>query len=153
MGGPAKIDGKLMEECNNFFECKFEINNRTYPTSEHYFQCCKCINDSDFNSVYEANTAMASWTHGNKVKLRSDWESVKVTSMYNGNRAKFFQNKELADKLIATTGDVEFRSSTPFWNYWNGMIIMRIRAELKDDLEVAEAIRVKIEEYENSKKK
>lgn len=39
---------------------------------------------------------------GRKVTLRKDWESVKIKIMEEIVRAKFVQNPELAQKLIAT---------------------------------------------------
>ena len=48
---------------------------------------------------------------GRRVKLRKDWEAVKVKIMEELVRAKFTQNPDLADKLLAT-GDAYLESKT-----------------------------------------
>jgi hypothetical protein len=156
MGGPAKIDGELHEECDNFLICSFEVDGITYPSAEHYFQCMKTTNKNDHDKIKLASTAMKSWTLGNEVKLRSDWEEVKVNIMYEGNLAKFTQNEELMKSLCSSLGKVDFGGSTPFWNYWNGLIMERIRAEIRgteEDNKVAEEIRILMDQYSLEKKK
>ena len=37
-----------------------------------------------------------------RVKLRPDWEAVKVRVMYDGNRAKFEQHPEKAANLVSS---------------------------------------------------
>ncbi|CAF5071623.1 unnamed protein product, partial [Rotaria sp. Silwood1] len=71
---------------------------------------------------------------GKTVQLRSDWESVKVDEMYKGNLAKFQQNEDLRKALLESgTGPILFTESSPFWNYWNDLILQRIRAELRQN--------------------
>lgn len=68
--------------------------------------------------------------------------------MYEANLHKFQQNKELREVLIATKGDIVY--GTGFWDKWNGIIMTRIRAELRDgpgDLDVVLTERKKMEEY------
>lgn len=68
--------------------------------------------------------------------------------MYEANLHKFQQNKELRGVLIATKGDIVY--GTGFWDKWNGIIMTRIRAELRDgpgDLDVVLRERKKMEEY------
>lgn len=68
--------------------------------------------------------------------------------MYEANLHKFQQNKELREVLIATKGDIVY--GTGFWDKWNGIIMTRIRAELRDgpgDLDVVLGERKKMEEY------
>ena len=77
--------------------------------------------------------------------------------MYEGNKAKFDQHKDLAEKLMNTKGDVIFGGSTSFWNKWNGLIMERIRAELRDrdeeDKKTVERIKKLMEEYQKSQTK
>jgi len=54
--------------------------------------------------------------------------------MYLGNLAKFQQNEDLRNALLSSgTGSIRFTGSTPFWNRWNGLILERIRAELRQN--------------------
>lgn len=155
MGGPAWIDGKEHDECDNFLECPFKVDDVTYKTAEHYFQCMKTMNKEDHDYILKAGSGMSAWVKGNEIKLRSDWESQKVKIMYEGNKAKFEQNEDLKKSLCESEGSVKFNNSTAFWNYWNGKIMERIRAEFRGnegDLEVAETIAKEMAEYEEAKK-
>lgn len=145
MGGPGLIDGKYHEETNNFQICKFMVDGYEYTTAEGYFQAAKatCFEDREMVRK-EGKNGLSAYSLGGKIKLRPDWEEVKVDEMYKGNFAKFEQNKEFVEKLTASKGPVRFLSSTDFWNYWNARIMERIRAEFRDTEEdkiVAEKIK------------
>ena len=77
---------------------------------------------------------------GRRVSLRRDWEDVKVSIMEEVVRAKFTQNAELADKLLAT-GDAHLEEGNTWgdrvWGTVNGIganqlgiILMKIRDEI-----------------------
>ncbi len=152
MGGPGVIDGKEHPETDNFLPCKFVINGITYSSAENYFQCAKTINEQDREKVLNSGPGEESELAGQTVQLRPDWESVKVDEMYKGNLAKFQQNDDLRKALVESgTGSIHFTLSTPFWNHWNGLIIQRIRAELRnhgeEDAQRATEIRQAMEKY------
>jgi predicted NAD-dependent protein-ADP-ribosyltransferase YbiA (DUF1768 family) len=152
MGGPADIDGKSHPETDNFLPCQFVINGMTYSSAENYFQCSKTTNEADRDMVSRSGSGCSAWAAGQKVKIRSDWEAVKVDEMYNGNLAKFQQNEDLRNALLGSgTGKIRFTGSTPFWNKWNGLILERIRAELRqngdEDARHAAEIRVAMEKF------
>lgn len=152
MGGPATIDGKSHSETDNFLPCEFTINGTTYPSVENYFQCAKTTNDADRAKVLKSGTGGSAWSAGQHVQIRSDWESIKVNEMYNGNLAKFQQNDNLRKPLVESgDGQILFRGSTSFWNKWNGLILERIRAELRQDgdkdAKRAEEIRNLMDDY------
>jgi predicted NAD-dependent protein-ADP-ribosyltransferase YbiA (DUF1768 family) len=134
MGGPADIDGKEHPETDNFLPCKFIIDGITYLSAENYFQCAKTTNQADRDMVLKSGAGCSAWAAGQRVKIRADWELVKVDEMYNGNLAKFQQNENLRNDLLSSgTGSIRFTGSTPFWNKWNGLILERIRAELRQN--------------------
>ena len=77
-----------------------------------------------------------------QVKLRSDWEDVKLGTMLEVCRAKFTQNPQLAKRLLAT-GDEELVEGNnwgdTFWGKVDGKgqnhlgrILMQIRDALKE---------------------
>lgn len=152
MGGPATIDGKAHPETDNFGATQFTINGVTFPSVENYFQWVKATNDVDRQRVLGSGTGMSAWQAGQNIAIRADWEAVKVQEMYNGNRAKFEQNEALRQALVQS-GDspIIFRGSTSFWCEWNGLIMERLRAELRNDGEKdqrrAEEIRLRMEQY------
>ena len=157
MGGPGVIDGKEHPETDNFLPCKFVIDGITYLSAESYFQCAKTTNKQDRDKILNSGTADSCELAGQTVQLRSDWESVKVDEMYKGNVAKFQQNEDLRKALSESgTGSIGFTQSSPFWNHWNGLIMHRIRAELRqngeEDAQLALEIRQAMEKYAQEKK-
>lgn len=89
------------------------------------------------------------------VKLRKDWEVVKVRVMYTGNKAKLQQHPKLAQSLISSKGDVHFGASSAFWCHWNARIMTLLREELKDkdqDKELIAKIWGEIEAYEDKER-
>eukprot|EP00047_Mylnosiga_fluctuans_P014269 m.36968 g.36968 ORF g.36968 m.36968 type:complete len:168 (+) comp5420_c0_seq1:72-575(+) len=151
MGGPADIDGECHRECDNFHQSPFVVNGITYANAEHYFQWAKCVLEEDKERILKVTEAVEAWAIGNNVRLRPDWEKVKVRVMYVGNKARFEQHPELLAPLVSTHGKVVFTGSTSFWNKWNGKIMELIRAEARrgpGDAEHATALWQEIEAYE-----
>eukprot|EP00470_Lotharella_oceanica_P006144 CAMPEP_0170168974 /NCGR_PEP_ID=MMETSP0040_2-20121228/1916_1 /TAXON_ID=641309 /ORGANISM="Lotharella oceanica, Strain CCMP622" /LENGTH=141 /DNA_ID=CAMNT_0010407443 /DNA_START=181 /DNA_END=606 /DNA_ORIENTATION=+ len=72
------------------------------------------------------------WSMGQsrRYKIVENWEEIKVDVMYEANKAKFSQNAKLKEVLLSTKGDIDARGF-PFWAYWNGRILERIREELR----------------------
>eukprot|EP01124_Arcella_intermedia_P006480 TRINITY_DN1382_c0_g1_i1.p1 TRINITY_DN1382_c0_g1~~TRINITY_DN1382_c0_g1_i1.p1 ORF type:complete len:188 (-),score=26.61 TRINITY_DN1382_c0_g1_i1:29-526(-) len=161
MGGPGWVDGKLCLCVDNFGRAIFVIDSVTYCSAENYFQCQKCVDEhgnktDEFERVRRSGEGASCWMAGSNVKLRRDWEVVKVKAMYEGNLAKFQQNPNLAAELKATKGPITFDNSTPFWCKWNGRIMELIREELRDpgvrNEEVIQRIRGMMLDYENEHK-
>ena len=75
------------------------------------------------------------------MQLRHDWEKVKFDIMYEICKAKFSQNAELKDKLLATGDEYLEEGNTwgdRIWGTVNGKgqnnlgkILMRVREELR----------------------
>jgi len=128
-----------------------------YCSSENYFQCAKCISKEEFENVRKSGSGTNVWIAGNNVKLRNDWEVIKIRAMYNGNRAKFEQDKNLKELLLSTKGSIVFDGSTNFWNMWNSRILELIREELRSikerDQSKIKAIWTQIDEHEGKIKK
>jgi ribA/ribD-fused uncharacterized protein len=78
---------------------------------------------------------------GRKLKLRKDWDEIKLTVMEEVLKMKFLGNQKLAQKLI-DTGDAVLIEGN-WWNdtYWGvcndkgenhlGQLLMKIRKELQ----------------------
>ena len=151
MGGPALIDGTYHQETNNFKPCYFKVADLVYSSPENYFQAAKAANPEDREYIRtEGKTGLNSWSLGGTIKMRSDWEEVKVEEMYTGNRACFDQYEDQVKDLINTKGPIKFHGSTPFWNFWNGKIMERLRAEFRnteEDQKIAQEIRELMDKY------
>ena len=76
-------------------------------------------------------------------RLRGDWEEVKDNIMYEICKAKFTQNEDLKEKLLATGNDILEEGNTwgdRVWGTVNGVgenrlgkILMRVREELRNE--------------------
>ena len=148
------------------------IDGREYPTVEHFFQASKFIASAEVlpamryaDLVREATTpniakVLACQKVGGGyqwrtklnliitqylaegVIIRPDWEIVKNDVMYEGVHQKFLQNRELAEKLLAT-GVKQLVEHTGRDAYWGdggdgsgrnmlGEILMKVRGALRE---------------------
>lgn len=119
-----------------------------FKTVEHYFQASKAYNFDDANKIRLASSARTAKTLGRSVELIDNWDAHRNPCMLQGLRYKFDQNKELADKLIATLphplvegntwndrywGMVQLNGANgPVWvgENWLGKMLMIVRTEL-----------------------
>ena len=81
---------------------------------------------------------------GRRVQLRADWEDVKLSIMEDIVRAKFTQNEDLKQLLLATGDLVLEEGNTWHDTFWGvdvktqegenhlGRILMRVRQELRE---------------------
>src|SRR5690606_2630531 len=72
-----------------------------YKSAEHAYQSEKAVTYEDYIYVKESPTPRIARQRGNKIKLREDWDNVKVQIMRIVLKDKF-NNKSLAQKLIDT---------------------------------------------------
>jgi len=92
------------EFLSNFYRSPFFMEGHVFPTVEHYFQACKTLDASEFKHVVNQRTPGQAKRAGQKVKLRDDWEAIKVRIMFQAVLAKFNQNGDLRKRLIAIRG-------------------------------------------------
>jgi len=129
-------------EFSNFAAFTIEIDGRTWPTSEHYFQAQKFAGTEHEELIRTTPSPMtvARMGRDRKRPLRIDWEEVKDVIMQEAVRAKFRQHPRLAAKLLET-GTAEIVEHTENDAYWGdggdgkgrnrlGQILMQVRAEL-----------------------
>ena len=123
---------------SNFYEAPVTWNGLTYLNNEAAFQSAKTFSDRECFTNLDPSSAKKL---GRKVQLRNDWENVKDNVMYEICKAKFSQNAELKNKLLAT-GDEHLEEGNTWgdkiWGTVNGIgenrlgkILMKIREELK----------------------
>ncbi len=86
---------------SNFYEVPVTYEGLTYQNSEAAYQAQKCADTKDREAFTAMNPAEAKKA-GRTVTLRKDWEDVKISIMTGIVRAKFEQNPDLAERLIAT---------------------------------------------------
>ena len=97
---------------SNFYTCNIEYDGLKFNNVEAAFQAQKCVDDEQKKAFTGISGADAKRL-GRRVKLRTDWESVKVDIMKELVKQKFIQNPELLKRLM-DTGDEELVEG----NYW-----------------------------------
>ena len=125
---------------SNFYESPVTWNGLTYLNNEAAFQSAKTFSDRECFTNLDPSSAKKL---GRKVQLRNDWEKVKFDIMYEICKAKFSQNEELRNMLMAT--GVEYLEEGNTWGdrIWGtvndigenrlGKILMRVREELRSE--------------------
>lgn len=98
---------------SNFYPSTIYHDGITYPTNEHFFQAMKTLDINERKAIAAAETPGMAKRMGRNVKLRPDWEKIKVDVMRLGLILKF-TDAELAKKLLAT-GDEELVEG----NWWH----------------------------------
>lgn len=97
----AKFSGSY-RFLSNFYPAEVEYEGLTYKTSEHAYQAAKATNADDRAKIRKAKSPGEAKRMGRRIKIRPDWESVKVEVMRTILIDKFRRNKDLARLLIET---------------------------------------------------
>ena len=127
---------------SNFYEAPVEYRGIRYGSNEAAFQAQKCLTEEEKLEFAPLRPSDAK-KKGRRVKLRPDWEQVKIGIMEEIVRVKFTQNEELRVLLLATGDAVLEEGNT--WNdtFWGvhlkngqgqnhlGRILMKVREELR----------------------
>ena len=74
---------------SNFYPSTIYHEGITYPTNEHFFQAMKTLDIDERKAIAAAETPGLAKRMGRNVKLRPDWEAVKVDVMRLGLILKF----------------------------------------------------------------
>ncbi|MBQ9313438.1 MAG: NADAR family protein [Clostridia bacterium] len=121
----------------------FEKDGIFFKTSEHYYQAQKFEDQLVRELIINAATPKIASTIGRNrdYTLRSDWEEVKKSVMFDAVYYKFKQNEDILKKLL-DTGDSFIIEATVKENYWGcgpnndgqnnyGKIVMLVRDRLR----------------------
>jgi len=126
---------------SNFYPVPVIVDRIKFNSTEHAYQMFK-TDDLDWRKqIKNAKTPGQSKRLGAKCPMRKDWDNVKVDVMRKCIRAKFTQNEDLKEKLLAT-GDQKLEEGNTwgdtFWGTVNGhgknmlgRVLMEIREELR----------------------
>lgn len=131
---------------SNFYEAPVTYNGLTYQNNEAAFQAQKTLIESERKRFCSMNASEAKKT-GRHVILRKDWEDVKIDIMRDIVEAKFRQNPDLAEKLLAT-GDAYLEEGNTWgdrtWGTVNGQgannlgrILLEVREELSQERDLS----------------
>lgn len=125
---------------SNFYEAPITYENITYRNNEAAFQAQKTL-DIELRKEFSSLSPNEAKRKGRKLKLRDDWDLVRVNIMREICLAKFTQNTELGEKLI-NTGDLLLEEDNnwgdTFWGVVDGTgfnmlgnILMSVREDIK----------------------
>lgn len=145
---------------SNFYESPIVVDDKSWPTTEHFFQAMKFLNMDAHVMVGDQKVHMteyirlhcktpkeaATWGRKREYPIRPDWEKIKETVMTMALCAKFSQHPQLAEKLLAT-GDEDLVEDSPVDFYWGvgrngtgqnrlGALLMEVREALKEGKEL-----------------
>jgi ribA/ribD-fused uncharacterized protein len=125
---------------SNFYHCPISYAGQRYPTTEHAFQALKTLDLEERSKISRAGTPGQAKRLGREVKLRKDWESVKVDIMREILHAKFTQNTDLLQRLLLT-GETELIEGNTWgdreWGQVNGVgknLLGKLLMELRRNL-------------------
>lgn len=107
---------------SNWFVSLFEIDGVTYFCVEQYMMAMKAkiFNDTNIlQKIMQSNDQREVKALGRKVKNYNDevWSKERIKVVYDGNLAKFTQNKKLKDYLLSTKDKVLVEAS-PYDEIW-----------------------------------
>ncbi len=136
---------------SNFYPCRIDLEGITYPSVEHAYQASKTLDPKERLKIANLSTPREAKRAGQKLKIRPDWEEVKIPVMEVLVRQKFNRHPSLK-RLLLTTGDQEIQKG----NTWNdtfggislstgegrnelGKILMCVRKELRSTRSVLNA--------------
>lgn len=100
---------------SNFYPKSITFEGDVYPSVENAFQASKCINKSD-REVFKHCSPKEAKKFGRQVKLRDDWEEVKIDLMTILVTTKF-KDPKLAARLMLVQ-DTIIEHNTWHDNFW-----------------------------------
>ena len=132
-------------EFTNFYSAPIEIDRKTWPTTEHYFQAQKFVGTPYEEQIrhFPRPRQAFDFTRDPKVSRwrRNDWESIKEHVMYKALLAKFTQHDYLR-KMLLETKERDLIEHSPYDSYWGdggdgsgknrlGELLMQLRRKLQ----------------------
>lgn len=113
------------------------LDNVVYPTAEHAYQAAKSIDQKQRDVILTQLTPGQAKRKGRQIKLREDWDLIKLSVMYEIVLDKFERNPVLAHALLLTGskeliegnawGDTFWGRSRGVGSNHLGIILMQVR--------------------------
>lgn len=139
---------------SNFYNSPIKFNGILYANNESAFQAQKVL-DNNIRLEFANLPPNEGKRKGRRVRLREDWETIKDYIMIQVVYAKFTQNKELKEKLLATGSAYLEEGNT--WNdtYWGvcrgyganklGYTLMAVREMIREQEKESETVYVVVQ--------
>lgn len=140
-GNPVKGFFGPYRFLSNFWPVTIEFEQRKYPTVEHAYQAAKSIDPHHRDMIRVCPTPGQAKRLGKKIKLRPDWDNIKISIMLDLLRQKF-KEPLLRRGLLDTKARELIEENTwgdTFWGIFKhkgknvlGKLLMLIRIELRN---------------------
>ena len=127
---------------SNFYVWSIEHEGLTYRTVEHAFQASKTLDQNERRRIANMFAPGDAKRAGRRVKLREDWEKVKVGVMLDLLRKKFAPPTLLSNALLNTDDAELIEGNTWGDRFWGvcegegknilGKLLMALREELRN---------------------
>ena len=126
---------------SNFYPCHVRYLLTSYRSAEHAYQASKTNRPMERRRIRHATTPSLAKRLGRQATLREGWDKTKVGVMHAIVKAKFAQNPELRQRLLATENEQLVEGNwwgDTFWGVCHGegenhlgCILMQVRKELQ----------------------
>ena len=130
------------ENLGTFSEHSFELEERLWPSVEHYFQAMKFENESYQEKIRLAPHPKTARKLGRSrfKRIRSDWSDIKEVIMTRGVYTKCRTHLNVADELMASAPN-KIMENSQYDYFWGcgrdrrgtntyGKVLMNVRAKL-----------------------
>lgn len=149
--GPILFYGKSRPyfEFSNWYLAKFTLDDKEWPTSEHYFMAMKTTDEAHREQIRKAKTPkIAKDLAGSDgiITLRSGWDGMKFDVMCRACLAKFSQNSREREILLSTGDAPIHEDCNDLWwgggpNYPDGKdllgkVLVKVRTTLREGAHV-----------------
>jgi len=125
---------------SNFYPMDITFEGLTYKSSEAAYQAQKTL-DEKLRIRFTGLDAWSARRLGRQIKIRKDWEDIKVDVMYRILKIKF--SRQPFRNMLLDTGDAYLEETNywrdTFWGVYNGegrnhlgRLLMVVRDELKE---------------------
>lgn len=125
---------------SNFYPSPIEWDGLTFPTVEHAFQAAKSCDPLERAAIAQAPSPGIAKRMGRAVKLRADWEEVKIPFMLAFLRLKFTFDSA-PGRWLLNTGQAELVEGNTWGDrFWGtvdgegrnelGKLLMQVRGEI-----------------------
>jgi len=123
----------------------FQLDDKEWPSVEHYYQAMKFEKEADQEKVRLAESPKLARKLGRSRfrKIRKDWKKIKVVIMTRAVYTKCRTYPEIAQKLLETE-DRKLVENSQYDYFWGcgrdrrggnqyGSVLMNVRAKLKEE--------------------
>jgi len=98
---------------SNFYPHPLIYKGKKYGSVEHAYQAYKCVDEDEHEYIRNLDTAGKAKRAGKLIKIREDWEDIKINLMLDLLRVKF-EDAELRKQLLYT--DNHYLEEGNYWH-------------------------------------